>query len=227
MLPALEFERLSKKLLGLLPENSLSKVQKLNNNVENIGARTSEIEVLTCIGRCLSDPHYQISADYQKNAEEQPQRRQLLPFKLRYQGNCCYVDCHDLEKSVDRSFRVDRFVSVSLLRQESPIPRPTTKIDSTHKWDFGDGPEIQVGLQISERLARWLMDKPEHPSQQLCRQDEDWQVTYTVRRLDFFVDWVLSLRGARPLAPASLIAAVQERCRSFLETGGTLEVEWG
>lgn len=226
-LPSKEFERISKKLVGLLPEPSVSKVKKLNDKVEQIGGRSGEIEILASVGRCLFDPHYQLVADYRKTEENEPQRRQLLPVKIRYQNGCCYIDCYDLEKGKERSFRLDRFVRAQLLKHESPLSCPAEQDASTHKWDFGAGEEIEVTIELSERLARWLQESPIHPSQNIVRIEDTWLATYKVRRLDFFVDWVMSLRGVKPLQPPPLIEAVQDRCRAFQETGGTLEVEWG
>lgn len=226
-LPAAEFERLSTKLVSLLPQPSVTKVRELHDKVEQIGGRSGEIHVLTCIGRCLSDPHYQLVADYQKSDDEQPQRRQLLPLKLRYQKESWYIDCHDLEKNGFRSFRVDRFLSVQLLRQDQPIPHPDPACGSSHKWDFGHEEPVEVTIEATERLAKWLEQNPEHDSQQILSQDGSWLISYRVRKLEFFVDWVLGLRGAKPVHPPALLETVEARCRAFLETGGTLGVEWG
>lgn len=226
-LPPAEFERLSRKLESLLPETSVSKVREFHDKVEHSGGRSPEIQVLAQIGRCLSDARCQIVADYQKTDGGEPQRRILLPIKLRYQHDCCYVDCHDLEKGSERSFRLDRFVKIQIVKQDIPLSKPESKGVSTHKWDFGDAEVISVSLQVTDRLARWLRQNPEHPSQDLEQHDCGWIVTYQVRHMGFLLDWVMSLRGAKALSPPELVNAVQARCSAVLQTGGTLEVEWG
>lgn len=227
VLPGAEFERLSAKLFALLPDSSTGRVRGLNTRIEGEACRAQEMAVLAAVGRCLADPHLQLVADYKKNDEDEVRRRQLLPVKLRYQDGCCYLDCFDLEKRGERSFRLDRFVSVQLLRQSEPIRRPIQEVEATHKWDFGHDEPVAVRLEVSERLWRWLKEKPEHGSQVLSECDGSHFAGFEVRRLDFFVDWVMGLRGARALAPMELVEAVRERALALLDSEGTLGMEWG
>lgn len=225
-LPGEKFEKLSRKLLNMLPPSSLEKVETLHRQVEKTGAAVHPVEVLSAIGKCLADPCLQIVADYQKTDDEETQRREVVPIKLRFESDFCYVDVYDLQKKGHRSFRLDRFKRVSLLRQSEPISRPS-EVKKAHKWDFGENKPIVVRIETTERLHNWLRENPAHSSQRLAQQNGTYQAEYTVRRLSFFVDWVVSLRGARAMEPAELTEAVRSRCRALLETGGTMNVEWG
>ena len=146
---------------------------------------------------------------------------------FRYQDGSCYVDSLDLDKNGARSYRLDRFVKTSLLRQEHPISRvPTDEVLETHKWDFGDGELTNVKIKVRAPLAAWLEEKPVHSTQSIVRDGDNFLVSFQIRKLELFVDWVMSLRGAQAIEPPELVSRVKLRAQTILEQSGTLNVHW-
>jgi predicted DNA-binding transcriptional regulator YafY len=226
VLPAHELKTLSSKITSLLSRRAQSQVQELNDRVSAVPTTANDIDVLVAVGRCLSDPNLQLVVDYQKTRDSPVERRNILPLKLRYQDESCYVDSWDLDKKGSRSYRLDRFVRVQMLRQDAPIPRPPKSVTETHKWDFGSDEPLTVTLHLAPRLASWLKENPEHHSQDIQATNGSTLVHYTIKRLDLFVDWFMSLRGAQAIAPPELVQMAKERAQTIAESGGTLGLEW-
>ena len=225
LVPQTDFEKLSHKITELLTPSAQARIGELKVKLSADGNALRDLEVLTAVGRCLSDPHLQLVMDYKKAAEAETVRRNVVPLTLRYQDGWYYVDVFDLDKRGTRSFRLDRFQRVQLLRQERPIPRPGGGVSETHKWDFGEGEPMEIMIEVTPKLGAWLEEKPAHHSQVLRAGTEVWEVRYSVKRLDMFVDWFMSLRGARAVTPSELLREIRTRATALLKAS-TLEVDW-
>jgi predicted DNA-binding transcriptional regulator YafY len=224
-LPRVEAERLKSKLKALLPKQTSDDLTELEELVAVQGFAPKDWDLVEHVGVCLRDRHYSLFLDYQPpNAPSS--RRHALPVQIRPQKGIWYLDVFDLEKQVSRSFRFDRILGASLHRQDRPYAEPPGQDFQTHKWDFGNEEPKTVTLEVTNSLAAWLKENPEHPSQQLSNQEQRNLVTYTVRRLDLFADWTLSLRGARVEGPMELQALIHRRARDWLGPRGSMDVEW-
>lgn len=226
LLPSEDFEKLTYKLTELLTPSAQSKLEEIQGKLSVDGNSLRDLEVLTAVGRCFSDDRLQMVMDYKKTVDSDPVRRNVVPLRLRHQDGWYYVDVYDLDKQGTRSFRLDRFQKVQLLRQNHPIPRPAGGVEETHKWDFGDDDEQAVAIEVTPKLGAWLKEKPVHRSQVIQERDKTWVLTFKVKRLDMFVDWFMGLRGARVLDPPRLTEMVKERARSLIEDAGTLNIHW-
>ena len=222
-----DFERLIQKLSDLLTPSAQSKIGQLQRKLSAAsGSPLKDLETLTAIGRCLADPHLQMVMDYKKYASAASERRQAVPLTLRHQDGWYYVDVFDLEKSASRSFRLDRIQRIQILRQDKPIPRPTDRLEDTHKWDFGQGEPIKVSMEATPRLGAWLRERPVHYRQAITESADRWRISYEVKRLDAFVDWFMGLRGARAVGPTLFLAKVKERAALLANPEGTFDLEW-
>ena len=228
LIPTVDFERLTQKLNELLTPLAQSRIDQLQSKLSAEAASPlKDLEALTAIGRCLADPHLQMVMDYKKSDDALPERRQAVPLTLRHQDGWYYVDVFDLQKLANRSFRLDRIQRIQILRQDKPIPRPSARLEDTHKWDFGQDEPIEVSLEATPRLGAWLQERPIHRSQIVTESGDRWRISYRVKRLDAFVDWFLGLRGARAVGPTLFLAKVKERAALLANPEGTFHLEWG
>lgn len=225
-LPAYEANKLKSKLKSLLPDPARVHVSTLEELVTVQGFAPKEWDLVEMVGTCLYDRCCSLVVDYRKDPDSETERRHLLPKKIRAQGSTLYLDLFDLDKQQTRSFRFDRILRANLLRQDQPHAEPEVTEFETHKWDFGSGTPTEVRIEVTRGLGHWLRENPEHPSQCIASAGERDLVTYQVRRLELFADWLLGLRGARVVGPDSLRDLVRNRARAWLEDQGTLSVAW-
>lgn len=224
-LPEVEAKKLKSKLKALLPKQTSDDITELEELIAVQGFAPKDWDLVEHIGTCLCDRRYCLVLDYRPR-QGAPSRRRALPIQIRPQPGAWYVDLFDLDKQAHRSFRFDRIERAMLHRQERPHAEPPVQKFETHKWDFGNDEPRAVTLEVTSSLAAWLEENPEHPSQRLSAQLARHFVTFTVRRLDLFADWTLSLRGARVEGPPELQALIHRRAQNWLRPCGSLDVEW-
>lgn len=222
-LPDVEADKLKAKLKSLLPEQSRGDLSDLEELIAVQGFAPKDWDLVDLVAVCLKDRRYALLIDYER---AQGVRRRVLPLQIRSQSGAWYLDLYDLDKLGHRSFRFDRIQKVVLHRQDRPYDEPPANTFVTHKWDFGSGETHEVCLEITDALAAWLRENPEHPTQKIDTRGQLWFVTYRVRRLELFADWAIGLRGARVAAPERLLLMIEERARSWLSSYGTLNVAW-
>lgn len=226
MLPSAEATKLKSKLKALLPNAARQRVSNLEELVSVQGFEPKDWDLVEHIGTGLSDRRYSLLLDYQGSSDAEIQRRHVLPIRIRSKNAVWYLDLFDLVKSKARSFRFDRIRRAVLLKQECYHPEPEAEEFTDHKWDFGSGEAIQVAIEVTESLANWLGENPEHHSQRIKILGTRIHVTYEIRRVELFADWVMSLRGARIVGPEILKKIVRTRATSWLSDQGTLGVSW-
>ncbi len=226
VLPSLEANKLKAKLRALLPEDSRSQVENLEELISAQGFAPRDWDLVEKVGTCLYDRRYSLVIEYQGRTDEVPGRRQVLPLGIRSSENVLYLDLFDLDKRAHRSFRFDRIHRATLLKQNCAYDEPPAKSFEVHKWDFGSDPFVDASLEVSPSLAHWLIENPEHPSQTLREEEGRHYAAYRVRRLELFADWVIGLRGARVVQPPELHDLVRQRAQAWLNDDGTLNLGW-
>ena len=226
VLPENEANKLRSKLRALLPEQNREKIDGLQEAIAVQGFAPKDWELVEQIGTCLYDRHYCLVLDYRGRTDPEPRRRRVLPLGIRSQDMSLYLDLFDLEIQKHRGFRFDRIYRSTLIKQAEKYADPPPHLAKTHKWDFGTEVPTKVHLEISESLARWLEEKPEHESQVLNQVNGRHYATYQVTRLELFADWLLSLRGVRIVEPQALRDIVTSRARAWLEDEATLKIPW-
>lgn len=226
VLPSLEADKLKAKLRALLPEDSRSQVENLEELISAQGFAPRDWDLVEKVGTCLYDRKYSLVIEYKGRTDELPGRRQVLPLGIRSSENVLYLDLFDLDKRAHRSFRFDRIHRAVLLKQDRAYDEPPAESFEVHKWDFGSESFVDAVLEVSPGLAHWLMENPEHPSQTVREDEGRHYVAYRVRRMKLFADWVIGLRGARVVQPAKLCDLVRQRALAWLNDDGTLNLEW-
>ncbi len=226
VLPATEAEKLKGKLKALFSAPTRRGVDALEGAITVKALAANDWELMEHVYACLSDPHCMLVLDYQKPTETEPTRREVYPVKMRVENQVFYLDLVQPPESKVKSFRFDRIKRACRVRQDQPFHPVEKTCTEDHKWDFGSGDVVPVELEVTPGLARWLRENPEHPSQELRTESERCFVSYQVKRVNLFADWVLSLRGARVVGPEELRVAIADRARAWLGVDGTLGVPW-
>lgn len=226
VLPPAEAEKLKAKLKALLSEPARRHVDALEESVSTRAFTPSDWELVEHVEACLRDRRNTLVLDYQKPSDPQPSRREVSPLGLRFDKQVLYLDLVELSSGKTKSFRFDRIHRATRLRQDQAFEPPSNAVVEHHKWDFGEGGLIRVDLEVTASLARWLQENPEHPSQEVRSEGDRHFVSYQVKRLGLFADWVMSLRGARVVGPEELRAAIVDRAQAWLGADGTLGVPW-
>jgi proteasome accessory factor B len=156
-----------------------------------------------------------VEVEYRSLSRDETERRSLEPYGLFFLGTHWYLAARDRSNGELRNYRLSRIGSatVNAARAQTPdydIPadfRLREHAKSRQAWELGDGDTVQATVRFRDpggaaAAARRLGEPvPGH---------SDWR-TFSVRRADAFVRWLLSFGGeAVPIAPPSIVAAYAE-----------------
>jgi proteasome accessory factor B len=160
-----------------------------------------------------------VEFDYHAISHDRTERRTVEPHGLFFLGAHWYLAARDRSHGELRNFRLSRIgkATVNAARAQSAdydIPsdfRLREHARSRQAWELGDGDTIQATVEFRDpggaaAAASRLGDPvPGQPNRR----------TFTVRRADAFVRWLLSFGGeAVPIAPAPIVSAYAEHVAS-------------
>jgi predicted DNA-binding transcriptional regulator YafY len=150
---------------------------------------------------------------YQGLADADPRWRLVEPWQLFFQDHW-YLRAWDPATKMAKTFRTERILDCQLTDEQFHLP--SSQRSSTphfHRWDVADRPPTEVDCQVDESLARWLQENPVHPSQEI----NGTTFRVTVRDMEAFVRWTMSLTSCQILGPAEAKQFLQQRLRALLE----------
>jgi predicted DNA-binding transcriptional regulator YafY len=155
-----------------------------------------------------------VSVLYRGLKDADSRQRELDPVGLHFQDQRWYLHAVDHAIGQLRNFRLQRIERVTLLDQRFELPvEYAAKQAAFHSWDLGDDEPVTIRLEMTAELARWLRENPVHPSQTI----QDRVAEVRVCNYAHWVDWFLSLRGARLLGPPALVKLVLLRTAEIAE----------
>lgn len=141
------------------------------------------------------------------------ERRRAVPHALAFRNGHWYLDAHDLDRTDDRSFRVDRIegaVEAGAQVERPPRTRPGDR--RAAPWELGEGPAVGARLLIDAHQAPWAVRHLGEASVLERRPDGSVVVGLDVVNVDAFTSFVLGfLADAEILGPAELRHAFLER----------------
>lgn len=143
----------------------------------------------------------QLAVSYLGLQDAKPQERIVDPMGIFGFRHVWYLRAYDHRRADYRNFRLSRIESWRQL--DAPVVKaPQMRLSDSlyHRWDCAGKAPVNVVLQISAPLARWLMENPPHPSQQIT----DREARYQVSDLPAVARWAASLHGLEVLEPNEL-----------------------
>ena len=173
------------------------------------------------LGEALRDRKI-VTFAYEAIGADESSTRTVEPYGLFYVSGHWYLAGRDRDRSALRNFRLSRMrdVSRNTARESTPdyeIPpgfRLREHARSRQAWELGDGDAQEVEVAFVRETGAVLAASrlgaavEGHPARR----------RFTVRRMDAFVRWLLSLAGdARPVAPPALVRAFEAQVRRTLD----------
>ena len=118
--------------------------------------------------------------------------RRVVARRLSFRNGHWYVAAFDLERSDDRSFRIDRFEGRATVGAAADLPDNHRPADQGLRgWEIGDGAAVATRLHIDRGQAPWAVTHLGEAS--VVDRDTDGGVTVemTVRNVDAFRSFAL------------------------------------
>lgn len=208
--------RAQDKLVREVSESRRPNVSSLRRQVQlTEPSEDTGFEVMVELQAVLNSG-FQLQIEYLGLKDKNAVSRQLDPMGLFCFRQVWYLRAYDHARSDFRSFRISRIAGWRLT--DVPVvksPRMELGEAVYNRWDLAGGEKVTVEVQVSQSLARWLVENPPHPSQQICGD----KVTYQVSELDAVARWAASLYGLTVLNPPELrtrLAAMgEELCSCY------------
>lgn len=217
-------DRLKRRLMGLMSTQRQKEAKNLRVGTSAESSFFQDLEILRALQVGI-DKKQTVRLTYQGLKDTEPRCRKVFPLEFVPQREWWYLVCWDLENESEKHFRIDRIASAVPLGDEFEYPQNFRRA-SMHPWDFGSD-DTQARILLRPDLARWLIESPAHPSQEIAENDDgSFIATYRVASNGKFLDWLMGLRGFRLLGSEVLLAAMCERARGILEDCGTFETPW-
>jgi len=161
----------------------------------------------------------QLRLAYQGIEDAEPRWRQVEPLGLFHTGRAWYLEAFDLESFQQKTFRLSRVSQATVLGlpiiESQGLP---SRAPGFHRWSLNGGPKYQIQIELNAKLARWFRENPIHPLQQLDKNRLSFEATDLPR----VADWLLSLRGARIVAPVELSDCVKLRLQELILEHGDI-----
>ena len=156
------------KLLRATSEERRPDLGELRNNLQVDGLpEDTGIDLLLGLQSVVGNGN-QIRLSYQGIQDEAAQDRVVDPMGLFGFRQVWYLRAFDHNRSGYRSFRLSRVRDWEQL--EAKVTR-AAQMDIQeavyHRWDVDDSETVTVELSVCEALARWLIENPPHPTQQV------------------------------------------------------------
>lgn len=204
------FDRLSKKIMASLSEETRNLVEQYENVLE-FGLKPKKDysryrEILLQVNRACSERR-RIDMVYYSFSRDEETRRRLDPYRIWYYDGALYLVgfCH-LRGEV-RMFALDRIRMLNVTDQTFEPPKDFSMEKFTAD-SFGiiQDELVSVKVRFTGRAARWVLDRTWHPSQTIERKSNG-RVTasYRVAGTSEIKRWILGFGPeAEVLEPDSL-----------------------
>ncbi len=167
--------------------------------------------------------------DYHAMGSDATARRTVESYGLFYVTGHWYLAARDREQDALRNFRLSRMTSVARNKATESTPDYTIPDDfrlrdharSRQAWELGDGDAHDAvvvfrGESGAVAAAARLGAPVDEAGDGVCTR------RFTVRRVDVFARWLLSLAGAaRPLSPAAVVSEFEAQRRQTVELYAT------
>lgn len=189
------------KLVRALSENNRPNITawretiQISNSTEDTGAQhLIALQAAVGSGRRLA-------VSYLGLQDTAPQERIVDPMGIFGFRHVWYLRAYDHRRGDYRNFRLSRIESWRQL-DEPVLKAPQMRLSDAlyHRWDRAGEAPVNVVLEVSAPLARWLKENPPHPSQQITERE----VRYQVSDLPAVARWAASLHGLEVLGPKEL-----------------------
>jgi len=227
------FDRLSKKIIASLSEETRSLVEQFENVLE-FGLRPKKDysryrEILHQVNKACSQRR-RIEMVYYTFSRDQETRRRLDPYRIWYYDGALYVVgfCH-LRGEV-RVFALDRIRLVNVTEQVFEPPKDFS-IEKFTANSFGiiQDELVQVRIRFTGEAARWILDRMWHPSQKIEQQNNgQLTVSYQVAGTSEIKRWILGFGPlAEVLEPESLRREIASESARLASLYGGVRQERG
>lgn len=217
------FDRLSKKIIASLSDETRNLVERFENVLE-FGLKPKKDysgyrEILHHVNKACSERR-RIEMVYYTFSRGEETRRRLDPYRIWYYDGALYVVgfCH-LRQQV-RMFALDRIRLLNVTNQTFEPPRDFSLEKFTaHSFGIIQDELVEVKARFTGLAARWVLDRKWHASQTVERQGNgSVTVSYRVAGTSEIKRWILGFGSqAEVLEPESLrreIGAEALRLRS-------------
>lgn len=175
------------------------------------GPATPDLDTLTAICSALLEGR-RLRISYRGLADSEPRWRLIEGVRLFFQEHW-YLKALDTESKALRNFRLERILELQQTEEVCPPPECADEATAFHRWDLSEEEPTTVTFLVDEPLARWLSENPVHPSQKL----EGTTVEVTIRDLDPFIRWTLSLTHCQILQPEAARTKYRHRLQHLTE----------
>lgn len=204
------FDRLSKKIMASLSEETRNLVEQYDNVLE-FGLKPKKDysryrEILHQVNMACSERR-RIDMVYYSFSRDEETRRRLDPYRIWYYDGALYLVgfCH-LRGQV-RTFALDRIRMLNVTDQTFEPPKDFS-MEAFTADSFGiiQDELVSVKIRFTGRAARWVLDRTWHPSQTIERKSSTWiTASYRVAGTSEIKRWILGFGSeAEVLEPQSL-----------------------
>lgn len=214
------WEAIAKKIRKRLSATSQRKLDQLEDHIPLVSseARNSRTQGFEAIEESLSK-QLQLRIEYLGTNDSEPRWRQVEPLCLFLGSGRWYLEAFDLGSQAQKTFRLSRISQAAVvaiaIRNHREVPEEPAGF---HRWSLLDGPTYEVSIELQPPLNRWFGENPIHPQQRIL----DGKLVFPAKDLSRVADWLISLRGARALGPAELLACLRARILELQESLGDI-----
>ncbi|HZR08419.1 MAG TPA: WYL domain-containing protein [Myxococcales bacterium] len=169
--------------------------------------------------RAAAERHREVALDYDKEGRGAVGERIFQPHGVIDHGGVWYAIGHDLGRGAERTFRLDRILSVRETGRSFPDPGPLDPARfEREQLFFPSGREEAVTLRFSQAAGAWALQRYGSRARQL----EDGRVDVSIESAGtgYAVQLALSLAGeAEIAAPAHAREALRDEVARALRRG--------
>jgi predicted DNA-binding transcriptional regulator YafY len=205
----------------ILSLRELSGAQTITDRVKILPQNSRDVEsgIYHSVVEALTSHHQMMTTYHARNGSE-PQTRLLSPLQLIHYRDNWYLDawCHEREGL--RTFSLDRFISIQLLKT------PAIEVDTDQLRQYyataygifaGAASETAV-LKFNTYAAQWVADESWHP-EQVGRWTDDgyYEVTIPYHESPELIGEILRwIPHVKVVSPSSLKDKVRQRVADYL-----------
>lgn len=211
------------KIQESLPDGVWKHYKKYRKILYVLGTTSKSYEahkgILKTVNRAILE-HRVVEVEYQSLAQSSPTTRRIKPYAVALYQSSLYIladTCDDQQDNTLRHLKLDRFRKATAL-DEWFKPRDEVQIEKHLRESigiFGGGKARTFKIRISPLAARWVLEDPWHPEQEV-KTRQDGSILLTIRAAHDLevIPRVLSLGAeAEILSPASSRHAIADVVR--------------